>query len=341
MRKIFRIIGALLAAIVLMTACLVAALALSAERPVRTIGIQQELAADPGHPPVVLVLFYPTDAEPRLHWMGTAFAWLASNAPIAGERLPMVVISHGTAGTVTSHLDTTFALVQAGYVVAVPLHNGDNFRDDSEVGTSDWFVDRARQIARVNDFVLERWKDRAHVDPRRLGLFGFSAGGTTALIDVGGTPDLARIEPLCQSHPEFVCKLRQAGQPMRIPAPAEWTHDDRIRAAVVVAPGYGFTFQPNGLNSVRIPVQLWEGSADTTLPLPTNAGAVRQLLPEAPEFHLVDSADHFSFLAPCGLGAALLTKQLCTDPPGFDRKAFHREFDAAVVGFFDRALRPS
>jgi hypothetical protein len=25
--------------------------------------------------------------------------------------------------------------------------------------------------------------------------------------------------------------------------------------------------------------------------------------------------------------------RLCTDPPGFDRTAFHRDFDASVVGF--------
>ena len=168
---------------------------------------------------------------------------------------------------------------------------------------------------------------------------GFSAGGTTALIAVGGTPDFGLVEPLCKSHPEFVCQLQKPGVPMRVPAATEWTHDARISAAVVVAPGYGFTFEPDGLSAVRARVQLWEGSLDASLPLATNAGAVRRLLPQPPEFHLVDNADHFSFLTPCGAAGLLLPKMLCADPDGFDRTAFHAQFNAAVVAFFNESLR--
>jgi hypothetical protein len=33
-----------------------------------------------------------------------------------------------------------------------------------------------------------------------------------------------------------------------------------------------------------------------------------------------------------------LAALLCADPPGFDRTAFHRDFDASVVGFFREHL---
>jgi predicted dienelactone hydrolase len=336
MNLFLKILGGLCAAVCIVIAGLGAVLVGTAIRPHHSVGLRQAFAVDPGHAPVAVTLYYPAAEKPRLIWLGSGFANLAPNAAMAGGEHPLVIISHGTGGAPISHLDTALAMVEAGYVVAAPLHNGDNFRDASEVGTSDWIVDRARQIARVSDFVLNGWKDHARIDARRVGLFGFSAGGATGLIDIGGTPDFSRVEPLCATHPEFVCKLLKPGAHLRLPAASEWTHTRAIRAAVIVAPGFGFTFEPHGLSQVAAPVQLWEGAADSSLPLATNAGAVRALLPTSPEFHLVPNADHFSFLAPCGAMAPLLPRVLCTDPRGFDRAAFHKQFDASVVTFFDR-----
>ncbi|MEP7097990.1 MAG: dienelactone hydrolase family protein [Dokdonella sp.] len=339
MKLLVKLVAGSLCVIVLCALGLIAFLALSAIRPEHPVGIQQVLAADPGHPSVAVTIFYPTDEPPRMTWLAVSFGYLAPNAAITRGRHPLVVISHGTGASSISHLDTAIALAEAGYVVAAPLHNGDNFQDDSEVGTSEWFVDRARQIVRVNDFMLDHWKDRDHLDPKRLGLFGFSAGGTTALIVIGGTPDLGRIEPLCKSHPEFVCQLQKSAVTMRIPATTEWTHDPRVAAAVAVAAGFGFTFEPNGLSAVHARMQLWEGSADDRLPLATNAEAVRLLLPKPPEFHLVENAGHLSFLMPCNVVGWLMLRTLCSDPPGFDRSAFHKQFDASVVAFFNESLR--
>ncbi|MEO6076770.1 MAG: hypothetical protein ABIP56_08200 [Dokdonella sp.] len=339
MKLLLKLVGGLIGVAVLGVLGLAAFLALSAPRPQHPIGVQQVLVPDPGHPPIAVTIFYPTVQMSRMVWLGISFAHLAPNGAVADGKHPVVVISHGTGASSISHLDTVMALAEAGNVVAAPLHNGDNFQDDSEVGTSDWFIDRARQIVRVNDFMLNQWTDHDHLDPQRLGLFGFSAGGTTALIVIGGAPDLGRVEPLCRSNPEFVCQLKKSRVPMRIPAATEWMHDARVVAAVVVAPGYGFTFEPNGLSAVSAHVQLWAGSADERLPLATNAGIVRRLLSEPPDFHLVDNAGHLSFLAPCSLVARLLVPRICTDRPAFDRKAFHEMFNDSVVAFFNKTLR--
>ena len=50
------------------------------------------------------------------------------------------------------------------------------------------------------------------------------------------------------------------------------------------------------------------------------------------------SADHFAFVAPCSTALAERVPDICQDPPGFDRTAFHRDFNAAVVGFFQKQL---
>src|SRR5437868_10717556 len=61
-------------------------------------------------------------------------------------------------------------------------------------------------------------------------------------------------------------------------------------------------------------------------------------LPVAPEFRTVEGAGHFAFLAPCTPALARAAALLCSDPPGFDRVAFHRAFNSAVTRFFAARL---
>jgi predicted dienelactone hydrolase len=198
-------------------------------------------------------------------------------------------------------------------------------------------VHRARDIGLVTDYMLAGWKDHGRIALTRLGLFGFSAGATTALITLGGVPDLDLVTSHCRTAPEFVCKLQPAGTTLTNPNPALWRHDPRFKAAVIAAPGLGFAFAPQGLSKVTAAVQLWAGAADDRVPYATNAGLVRQLLPQAPDFHSVAGAGHLAFLAPCGLVGP---PAVCKDTPGFDRAAFHADFNRQVVGFFTAQLSP-
>jgi len=304
-------------------------------QPARPLGFQRVQAEDQGHPPIMVDIWYPTDAAPGRIQAGPIAVAGTANAPVAGSGLRLVVISHGTGGASLSHLDTAIALAEAGFVVAVPLHVGDNFRDDSAVGRANWLPDRSRQVSRVIDHMLGPWRDAAHLDGRRVGLFGFSAGATTALIAIGGEPDMARIGPHCAEHPEFACTLLQIPGHLTGAETVSWTHDPRIAAAVVAAPGFGFAFEPAGLANVHVPVQLWAGNDDQIVPFDTNTAVVRRLIPGGAELHQVPGARHLSFLTPCG---AITIPALCEDSPGFDRAAFHRAFDAAVVGFFRARL---
>jgi predicted dienelactone hydrolase len=45
------------------------------------------------------------------------------------------------------------------------------------------------------------------------------------------------------------------------------------------------------------------------------------------------------FLAPCSEVLAAAAPQICQDPGGFDRAAFHRAFNQSVVDFFITKLR--
>lgn len=164
-----------------------------------------------------------------------------------------------------SHSDTTRVLAQSGLVVIAPLHPADNFQDDSAAGTPRWFVDRARHVSRSIDYMTRRWTGRARLASGRIGLFGFSAGGTTVLISIGGKPNLASVAAHCARKPEYVCKIMSSLVVREVEVP-HWTHDSRVDAAVLVAPSLGFTVAPSRLAKVKVPIQVWVGDADTMVP---------------------------------------------------------------------------
>ena len=76
------------------------------------------------------------------------------------------------------------------------------------------------------------------------------------------------------------------------------------------------------------------------MPHPRYAEAVRLAMPVAPEYHVVPGAGHYDFLAPCSEALAALAPAICASAPGFDRAAFHADFNAAVVRFFSTSLLP-
>ena len=313
----------------------------AAARPAANIGFQAMTVTDAAGVPVEIGVWYPTDVAATPHALAGWSQIVAEGAPAARGRHPLVVMSHGNGGSYTGHLDTAQALAHAGFVVAALTHPGDNYRDQSHATD---MVARPRELVWLVDYMLGQWAMKASLDADRVGAFGFSSGGFTALVAIGGTPDYSGLPAHCQAHPTyFDCGLvRQSGrsaEALSAKTPgAAWAHDPRIKAAVVAAPAMGFTFAGGGLKDVTIPVQLWRAENDHILPHPDYAEAARLALPSPPEYHVVRGADHFDFLAPCNAELAKHAPMICASPPGFDRAAFHAEFNKAVVTFFGRTL---
>ena len=311
---------------------------LTTEHPV---GFQAVRANGADGIPFIIGVWYPTNARPWPTVSGFALASVARDAAVSGRDLPLVVISHGNGGGPVGHVDLALALASAGHVVAAPMHEGDNYQDQSAVGTATFFSARTRQLRATVDHMLERWPGRDLIDPDRVGAFGFSMGGFTVLTAVGAKPDLGSVPVHCVKSPEFACEvLRRAKSPlMALGASAmnnDFVADPRIKAAVVAAPGFGFALAPSAEGSVRVPVQLWSAENDDNVPYVSNAGRIREWLGRGVEFHAVSGAGHFSFLAPCNVLARQLA--LCAEQGKFDRAAFHQAMNASVVQFFQRHM---
>lgn len=302
-------------------------------------GFQHGFAADPDGKPLDIGIWYPSQTTAQPVTMGPTTMNVAVNGTVQGKSLPLVAMSHGTGGSFLSHFDTAIALADAGFVVVAVTHTGDNYADHSR---SVDVMDRPRQISRVIDHMLSMWAGHATIDPARIGMFGFSAGGFTTLASIGGIADLAKIGPMCRQYPgDFACQViakSSSSGAAPLTTPTASAVDPRIKAAVVAAPALGFTFSPDGLRNVKVPVQLWRADNDVILPYPRFAEAVRLALPETPEYHVVPNAGHFDFLVPCSSALASLAPAICTSAIGFDREVFHTSFNAAVLSFLNKTL---
>ena len=151
----------------------------------------------------------------------------------------------------------------------------------------------------------------------------------------GGRLDILGIAPLCaEGFIDGMCAEIAKGRVHAQPPAA----DPRFAAVVLADPEFGRAFTLQGLQDVKVPIQLWASERGGDGVLPEDNDAVDENLPEKPDYRIVPNAGHFAFIVPCSAGAAKALPEICIDAGTFDRVAFHKEFNAAVVAFFRKHL---
>ena len=301
------------------------------------VGFQHLTIPNPqGGTPLEVGIWYPSVQSGVPQPLELYTQTVAPDAPLEGRGLPLVVMSHGHGGSYAGHFDTALALAEAGFVAAAVTHDGDSWKDSSR---AIHLEDRPRQLEALTQYMLAQWSGHDRLDAKRVGAFGFSAGGFTVLALAGGEPDLSALIAHCREHPNFYdCHIVAASKPDFASRPS-WTHDPRIKAVVVASPAIGFAFGKPGLAALKAKVQLWRGEDDPILPNPYYAEAVRQDLPTPPEMHVVPHMGHFEFIAPCPVTMAQRIPEICAHEAGFDPVIFHARFDGEIVRFFRDSLR--
>lgn len=303
--------------------------------PASAAGIQL-LNSAPG---LLGAIWYPCAEKPHSVPLGSLTVQFINSlqgvkdCPVTGTNLPLVIVSHGRGGWFAGHDDVVEALVDAGFVVAAINHPGDNGSDSSQSDSLSVLASRPADMIRLLDFMLIEWKDKAAIDPARIGFFGFSMGGYTGLVLAGGNPDFRRIAPYCtESRKSRDCEQFRSGD-----IPPDPPHDARIKAAVVADAAVTFSFTTENLAGIKIPLQVWRSELGGGGVDAAGVARVARSLPGKPELHVVPAA-HFAFLPPCSPQFAANLPRFCTDPPGFDRAAFHRDFDTSILRFFREHL---
>jgi len=325
MKLLLRIGIGLLLTVVLLAVVVTASLYVEAARPGHRVGFQMVTMRNPQGKPLQIAIWYPTDSPARFRLIQHVPQMLATDGTVTGRNLPLIMISHGGGEPIGGRADS--ALAAAGFVAAAVVHTDDETIDHRYVAMPRWMTDRPREIYLALAYMLHEWPAHAQLNPARVGMFGYSNGGITTLISLGGVPNPAQIA----RH-----WVQPRGGGTAIPDTA-WVHAPIIKAAVLAAPAADYLFAPEGLSRVTAPIQLWNGSMDRVEPYEKNAALLRGLLPKLPETHLVAGAGHFTFVSPCPF--VIRWAFFCTETGGVNRVAFHREFNQSIIEFYRRNLR--
>jgi predicted dienelactone hydrolase len=287
------------------------------------------IPADASRPAITVAVWYPSADKPSPVTFGPLTVLAAQEGKIDGHGLPLVVLSHGRGGSFVVHHDTAEHLADAGFVVAALNHPGDTALDKSLFYDLSVYMQRPLDVKRVIDYLTGASPLATTIDPNRIGIYGFSRGGYTALVAIGANPDFALGLPRCEGRTDKVCDQIRAQEYPKEPL----THDRRIKAAVVADPLSVF-FTAEGLAGITIPVQLWGSEKGGDGVEPKTVEAVNTALQAPHTFTKAENTQHFSFLTICPPKLAEHEPVICKDPPGLDRAQFHEQFNDALTKFF-------
>jgi predicted dienelactone hydrolase len=334
----------------ILSSLLLAAQAIASQAGWRQITIP---GTAPNEAPIVVALYYPTEAPARTVPMGPFSVRAAIQGPPDATFKGLIVISHGNSGTELGHGSLAEALAQSGYLVAALRHPGDNWQDRSllQASPARYFTERPQHVSRVIDALMRdpAWSERIAKDAKgpRVGALGHSAGGYTVLALAGGQPDMSRSSAHClanSSADPIFCGVVQSGQSTTSTAtttpptqPIPPLQDARVRAVVALSP-LGVVFSAESLAKIRIPIAIYEAELDRYLVPRFHAQWITRNLPTA-EFHRVPNAWHYAFMDTPNMPIPSPDGDLSANPPGFDRQAFLQQLQRELPAFFDKAFR--
>ena len=330
-------------------------LVLWAGRTEASVGLT-EIPGKDGDGPVTV--FYPSssDAQPfkrgpftlQVAWEGT---------PVRGNGR-LIVISHGSGGSPMVHSDLARSLVEDGFVVAMPEHKGDNFKDHSTPGPPSWRR-RPAEVSRAIDAVGADARFEPLLALDKVGMYGMSAGGHTALSLAGGRWSPAHLKELCEAHIREAFQscvgltTRLRGNFLDGPketlalwviryrlADATWqTYIDPRIAAIVAGVPFAADFDMPSLSEPRVPLGLVTVGRDTWLVPRFHSDAVLNVCKTCERVADIPDGGHGALISPLPPGLSGLLGELMNDSPGFDRATLP-EIDHKISAFFKKHLLP-
>ena len=296
-----------------------------------------DIPADADGPAIHGMIWYPCAETPGQIPVGVFILPGVKDCPLAGDHLPLITASHGRGGSLLGNHDTAETLADNGFVVAAINHPGDTGQDLSRSGDLSVFIERPTDIKRLIDFMIGASPFAARIDHDRIGFFGFSRGGYTGLVLLGANPDwTGAASNRCQQKQAPICRQIVGGKYPSQPL----THDPRIKAAALADPGpLPLFFSAESMTPIKAPVQLWASERGGSGMLPREVADLDANLPARHDYRVVSNAGHFAFVL-CPPPLVQARSEICVDAPGFDRVAFHAEFNNDVLAFFRKWLAP-
>lgn len=303
-----------------------------------------------------MTVYYPSDSPSRPGPGPFALDVAADGVPARGNGR-LIVISHGTGASPWVYADQARALVNAGFVVALPLHRADNYLDHSDAQGA--LERRPLEVSRAIDRLGEDTRFAPLLSLDRVGVYGMSAGGHTALTLAGGRWSYANFRRHCDVHLaedfQFCVGVITQLNGGVLDGFKQWMartiigwrfadetvrgHEDPRIAAVVAAVPAAATHDMASLATPRMPLALVTARQDRWLVPRFHSDRVLQACGRCEHLADLERGGHGAYLSPLPPGLSGVLAQMLEDPPGFDRAALPA-VHAKVADFFRRHLLP-
>jgi predicted dienelactone hydrolase len=327
--------------------------ALAQIQPAASVGLAQIEASGTDGPPITV--FYPSSSPSRAVQRGPYTLDVAEQGVPQHGNGRLVVVSHGTGGSVVVHSDLARRLVGAGFIVAVPLHRADNYLDHSDnIGA---LARRPVELSRTIDALGRDSRFAPLLSLDKVGVYGMSAGGHTALAMAGARWANTGFRDHCDTNlaDDFqycvgvITRLTGSwfdGVRMwfargairwMFDDPTMQGHDDPRVAAVVAAVPAAAHFDIASLASPRVPLGLVTARHDRWLVPRFHSDRVLQACKSCELIAEIADGGHGAPLSPLPLGLTGILGDMLNDPPGFDRSQMPA-VDRKTAAFFTRHL---
>ncbi|WP_299295265.1 hypothetical protein [uncultured Tateyamaria sp.] len=257
---------------------------------------------------------------------------------VGSDRLPVVLLSHGTGGSAESLGWIGCALAAEGYVVIGANHHGNSGVDVRPEGFLCWW-DRAADMSALLSELAHHGPFANRLDTAAVTVIGFSLGAYTALALVGARTAWQRFEAwhaengthlegprecpdVMQSLPDLMANsavFRASWDRQE----ADYT-DPRVDCVIAIAPPPPVrAFSETSLRDIATPVHLITAQLDAEAPTEHGADWLASYNRAFVHHDMGPGVGHYTFL---GLPAdANLAQQIdiFTDLPGIDRADVH------------------
>ncbi|MFN4280781.1 alpha/beta hydrolase [Thermosynechococcus sp.] len=227
----------------------------------------------------------------------------------AGQRVPVVIISHGLGANRHSYRYLCRHLASHGFAVIALEHRGSSTRRllsfsmgyGSPMAAAQEFLDRPLDVTfvlnRLGAFPEQLYPWSGQLNLERVAVIGQSFGGYTALALAGAPLDVQQLRRHCTKSflDSLNVSLLLQCQARALPATVYSLQDPRVQAVIAVNPITSAVFSPESLSQLKIPVMFVAASNDTIAP-----AVEEQIYPftwlktRDRYLVLIDDATHFS-----------------------------------------------
>ncbi|MFD1744635.1 alpha/beta hydrolase family protein [Rhizobium helianthi] len=314
--------------------------------------------------PLMVDVWYPSDAKAPETPVGDNRIFTGApakrDAAINPGKFPLILLSHGSGSKAQGMTWIAARLAEKGFIVAGPDHPGTTSGDSTPIATPRIW-ERTQDLSNIITWMTGEARWKASVDASRIGVIGFSLGGSTALELIGARANLNAYADYCDHYSMMMdCQWYAGGfgfvDGKRVASPVvklrdfDKAHfeqsnlDPRVISAVIVDPGLATAFRPQSLKTIEAATTVINlGDADK-IPVAVDARMLSSQLPGA-HYHQIPGSNHFSFLPVCKADALEILSEagekdpICDGEGVRDRATVHEEAAKLILDAFNTSLK--